>query len=138
MNIRTAQKNDTQEISHLLKNIGMWHEWDEGEGLLSLIDNERVVVVRSEDRIIAVVYTIWFSKTVLHVYRLAVAPEYQGKGVGSDLLTYVEQMAKNKGAVEVGFYVNSSEAELQEFYKKRGFQTSGNTFSYYCKELGDS
>ncbi|CAL1521492.1 GNAT family N-acetyltransferase [Chitinophaga sp. MM2321] len=58
--------------------------------------------------------------------QMAVSPTWQGKGIGSDIITYAEQYA-----VENGFHILSMHArkEATGFYHKLGYETCGEEFT---------
>lgn len=56
---------------------------------------------------------------------MAVSEEYQGKGVGNNLLMHAEAFLKNSKSVIIWCNARS---EAIEFYRKIGYKTKGSKF----------
>ncbi|GAA0560698.1 GNAT family N-acetyltransferase [Paractinoplanes ferrugineus] len=61
----------------------------------------------------------------LEVETLAVATEAQGRGVGSKLLEYAEDRARELGRPEVRLCTNEAMTENLTYYARRGFTETG-------------
>ncbi len=77
----------------------------------------------------------------LYATALAVLPEYQGKGIASKLMEFVEAQAKERGIRFVRFDCRASYLKLVEFYKRRRYKIVGeiiddadNNELYYLME----
>lgn len=55
------------------------------------------------------------------VYHLAVADQYRGQGVGSQLLKEVEERLVKKGCLRCFLFVTSDNGEAMRFYEKNGW-----------------
>jgi GNAT superfamily N-acetyltransferase len=55
------------------------------------------------------------------IYHLAVLPDWQGKGVGSLLLSKVEEKATQQGATKLLLGVGLSNLKVVPFYEKQGY-----------------
>ncbi|TFG75448.1 MAG: GNAT family N-acetyltransferase [Flavobacteriales bacterium] len=78
----------------------------------------------------------------LYIHRLAVAPEYQGKGYAQRLMDFAERHAREKGYVSVRLDTFSQNRRNQIFYETRGYQRLGDIFfpkqseyPFHCYEL---
>ncbi|GIF21534.1 N-acetylglutamate synthase-like GNAT family acetyltransferase [Actinoplanes tereljensis] len=58
----------------------------------------------------------------LEVETIAVADGMQGNGVGTRLLAYAEEKARELGLPEVRLYTNEAMTENLEYYPRRGFR----------------
>jgi N-acetylglutamate synthase-like GNAT family acetyltransferase len=58
----------------------------------------------------------------LEVETIAVAEDRQGHGVGTRLLAYAEERARELGLPEVRLYTNEAMTENLEYYPRRGFR----------------
>jgi ribosomal protein S18 acetylase RimI-like enzyme len=58
------------------------------------------------------------------VYYLAIAPERQGQGLGSVLMTAAEDWLRDCGAVKVQVMVRHSNQRVVTFYEGRGYEDS--------------
>jgi len=56
-----------------------------------------------------------------YLYAVSTLPEYQGRGISTQLLSYAEQTAGERGAAAVSLV--PAEPSLFDFYRKRGYHT---------------
>lgn len=68
--------------------------------------------------------TVFYTDMLDHMYlfRLAVLPEYQGKGIGSQLIAAVETHAQQIGVDRVLLKTRLGIPENVAFYQRRGYQ----------------
>lgn len=78
----------------------------------------------------------------LYIHRLAVNPEFQGKGYAQKLMDYAENYAKTNSFASVRLDTFSKNERNQKFYEARGYQRLGNimfpkqsNYPFYCYEL---
>lgn len=57
----------------------------------------------------------------IYIHRLAVHPDYQGLGFAQKLMTYAENMAKQKGYNSIRLDTFSKNTRNQKFYEQRGY-----------------
>lgn len=60
-----------------------------------------------------------------HIGRVAVIPEYRGKGVGSYIMRKIEGFAKENGAKELTL---GSQLRVEKFYASLGYERVGEEF----------
>jgi predicted GNAT family N-acyltransferase len=60
-----------------------------------------------------------------HVGRIAVAREWRGRGVGTRLVEYLTEVARERGFAEIHLH---SQVQAAEFYSRLGFEARGDTF----------
>ena len=86
----------------------------------------------------------WLTPNAKNVYihRLAVHPEYQGKGLAQKLMNFAEGYAKENGFVSVRLDTFSVNKRNNSFYQKRGYQKLGDVYfpkqsehPFHCYEL---
>lgn len=65
------------------------------------------------------------------VYWLAVRKAYQGKGIGTKLMEFIESYAKKKGFRAVYVYTNKTMSKTREFYEKLGYKLVNEFPNYY-------
>jgi len=58
----------------------------------------------------------------LFIENIAVRPDQQGKGLGSNLLDHAERLALSLGLDEIRLYTNAAFASNLSFYSRRGYQ----------------
>lgn len=56
--------------------------------------------------------------------RLAVLPQYRGKGYGADLVIEAERMIRSRGGSSISLH---SQCQAQRFYEKLGFSAYGKS-----------
>lgn len=72
---------------------------------------------------------------------LCVDPNFQGKGIGSELIQYVEGYAKQKGYPRVSLVVENENEGANRLYSRLGYKEmktitiSGHEFGYMVKEI---
>jgi len=65
----------------------------------------------------------WYRNSGISCFgQFAVEPEYQEKGLGSRLMSFVEDYAKEKGAVEIALDTSEKAIHLIKYYKRRGYR----------------
>jgi ribosomal protein S18 acetylase RimI-like enzyme len=62
---------------------------------------------------------------------IAVAPQYQGRGIGRKLLEYVEELARGRGTQEMLLHTAAINKAAHRFFAKNGFIKKGSLESYY-------
>jgi len=86
----------------------------------------------------------WLTPNAKNVYihRLAVHPNYQGKGLAQKLMDFAEGYAKENGSLSVRLDTFSVNKRNNTFYQKRGYQKLGDVYfpkqsehPFHCYEL---
>lgn len=72
------------------------------------------------------------------VYWLAVRKKYQGRGIGSKLMGFIESYAKKKGFRKVFLYTGEEMERTRKFYEHRGYRTINEFPFYYGYEQGNT
>ncbi len=65
------------------------------------------------------------DEKAIYMNRLAVLPEFQGRGVGAWCMNKVERAAKETGCAAVRLNTIEKHIKLQHFYEKLGYQRKG-------------
>ncbi len=71
------------------------------------------------------------SKQEIYINEMAVLPELQGRGIGTQLLDAVKEYCKENGLAGIVLYT-SEYAPAAGFYRKNGFRLSEGTICMYC------
>ncbi len=78
----------------------------------------------------------------IYIHRLAVHPDFQGKGFARQLMDFAENYAREKGCPSVRLDTFSQNSRNQRFYEARGYQKLGDVFfpkqsehPFHCYEL---
>ena len=118
---------------HVAATYGVWDEEDQrrrsrddfepgGAAKVIAVNGKDCGLLRVEDR-----------GGCLHVCLIEIAPEFQGKGLGSAILQDVIDDARSRGcAVRLGVFKVNPRAK--RFYEKLGFSVAGETGTHFCME----
>jgi len=78
----------------------------------------------------------------IYIHRLAVGPEYQGKGYAQILMNFAEKYGRDNKYNSIRLDTFSQNKRNQKFYEQRGYQKLGNVYfpkqsnyPFYCYEL---
>ena len=78
----------------------------------------------------------------IYIHRLAVHPDFQGKGIAQQLMLYAESFAEKNNYVSVRLDTFSKNLRNNDFYTKRGYNKLGDIFfpkqsefPFHCYEL---
>jgi ribosomal-protein-alanine N-acetyltransferase len=88
----------------------------------------------------AIVAYIFFRVIVdeVHIHRVAVAPEWRRRGLGSLLLAECLRSARRRGATAAILEVRPSSVEAIALYRKLGFQAIATRPGYYPDRVEDA
>jgi ribosomal protein S18 acetylase RimI-like enzyme len=86
-----------------------------------VIQQHRVRVLTDGAKIIGVLVLIRQDRSLL-VDNVAVHPDYQGRGLGRELMALAEEEARRLGFTTITLYTNERMTENVELYKKLGYR----------------
>lgn len=72
---------------------------------------------------------------MLYIDNLFVHPDHRSRGVGTNLIHFVEVIFKEKGAHKVRLYVAKQNTNAKNLYKKLGFRFNQGIWREYIKKL---
>lgn len=104
----------------------------QSRGLHKVINDPNVgdiLVVRQHDDIIAMVNLLYTVSTALGervgiLEDMVVSPVVRGSGIGSKLLAYAIEFAKEKGCKRLTLLTDNDNVDAQRFYQQHGFSKS--------------
>lgn len=139
----TVTRDELKEVIDLLnrvtynlleKNIKQWeYPWDESF-IIEDILNERLIAVKSEEKIIgmfSIKETSSFfnfaseENVILYVYRISVDINFQGEGIGALILDYCKRYGKDKGK-EMYLDCWQGNEKLRNFYESHKLTYMGD------------
>ncbi len=138
MIIRFATKNDIFALSELLSEL-FSQELEftvnkklQEKGLLTILENENIgniLIVSINEKIVAMVNILYTISTALGtkvaiLEDMIVSKNFQNQNIGSELLKYAIEVAKNKGCKRITLLTDNDNSHSHKFYKKSGFQKS--------------
>lgn len=81
--------------------------------------------VFSDEKAIACTIMVPKNEDVLKMRQVCTAHEYQGKGIGSQLLVFIEDWARDKGYSKIECHARQTAVN---FYKRHNYQIEGEIF----------
>ncbi|WP_133830642.1 ribosomal protein S18-alanine N-acetyltransferase [Arthrobacter sp. AG258] len=88
---------------------------------LSQPETRRYLVAEGNDGIVGYA-GLMCIEPIADVQTIAVVPEYEGRGIGSDLLTRLIGEARRRGAADVLLEVRADNPRAQQLYLRFGFE----------------
>jgi GNAT superfamily N-acetyltransferase len=79
----------------------------------------------TDNKLVAVV-SVFRKDDDFQFRKFAVEPDYQGKGIGNELLTYITEFARSEGGKRLWCNARST---ATGFYDRQGFRHTGEFFS---------
>ena len=120
----SSDKNFTQEQIKTLFHSVNWLSGNYPERVLKALNNsETVLTAWSNGKLIALVNVIDDGELTAYLHYLLVHPEYQGNGIGRNLLKKVKEKYSNYLYL---ILIAENEA-LIDYYRKEGFDVEPNT-----------
>ena len=111
----------TEQISYMLERI--YNELTLRENLEH--GHKFLLIGDPEPRGFAVYEHYWRNERITRIHKIYILPQLQGKGVGKQLLTYIESLAVAEKMDKISLNVNRSNKALF-FYQKNGFEICGS------------
>jgi ribosomal protein S18 acetylase RimI-like enzyme len=123
MQIREFKIDDYAQVLALWRTGGLViSRSDSQEGLRRQLerDADLFLVAQENNRIVGVIMGRWDGRRGW-INHLAVAPDQQGKGLGSLLVNQVEDRLKAKGCEKINLLIEASNSSVPEFYERLGY-----------------
>ncbi len=140
--IRSYKSSDNQEIKDLYKlasveseigfRDGPWYKdfdimenfyMDKGDFLVGVMGNKIVAMIGLEKSL----------KTVGHIRRMRVHPEYRRRGYAQALLKELEDRAVKKGFTELRLRTSIQQIMAQRLYEKNGYSKMKSKKEFYLE-----
>ncbi|HET8864751.1 MAG TPA: GNAT family N-acetyltransferase [Gracilimonas sp.] len=74
---------------------------------------------------------LYLYKRSVRIFSIAVDPEFQGTGIGKELIDKTEFIAKERGAERITLEASVDNKKLISWYNKFGFESAGPIKDYY-------
>lgn len=163
--IRKAEINDIDSVmkitktcaKHMIsKGIYQWNEhYPNTSAFIDDVNRNELYVLEIDNNIIGSIVLSdimdeeyiavkWITKDDenLYIHRLAIHPEFQGKGHAQKLMTFAEEFAIENNYSSIRLDTFSQNKRNQKFYELRGYKRLGNIYfpkqsehPFYCYEL---
>lgn len=123
--IKIAKRTDFPQLLALWKIVGLklsdrLTEEQEFLNMLKLNPTSCFIVL-CQGKVIGSAFGI-FNGRRAWIYHLAIHPAWQKKGIGTKLLTTVENALVKTGGIKIRLWVNFSNLRVIPFYEKHGYQ----------------
>lgn len=135
--IESMQLKDVQEVAAIEEQVQA-DPWTPGMFTDSLRANYAAWLVRHQDGRVMGYALQMFAPDVAHLLTIAVAPEFQQKGIGSILLAWTEMQALGANLDAQMLEVRVSNQAARALYQKQGYQAIGIRKGYYKGVDGQS
>jgi ribosomal protein S18 acetylase RimI-like enzyme len=117
---------DFKEVYELWTSVGLWVRpvAEEQERFVQTVEYnpDTSFVLRDEQNNIVGTIIGAFNGRAASIVRLAVHTDIQGQGWGKKLLEHLEDALRKKSVKKIEAHVHESNAQVVDFYKKRGFE----------------
>ncbi|GMN09607.1 GNAT family N-acetyltransferase [Croceitalea sp. MTPC9] len=163
--IRRAKISDLDDILSITKvcaafmvanGIYQWNEhYPSKKAFLNDIERKELYVLTHKNKVIGTIVISthmddeylpvkWLTKNGnnSYIHRLAVHPDFQGKGYARQLMDFAESYSTQKNFASVRLDTFSQNKRNQKFYEARGYQKLGDIFfpkqseyPFHCYEL---
>ncbi|WP_416346335.1 ribosomal protein S18-alanine N-acetyltransferase [Arthrobacter sp. MI7-26] len=97
---------------------------------LAQVDTRRYVVAEAGGQIVAYAGLMCIER-IADVQTIAVVPEFEGRGIGSVILTELIEESRGRGATEVLLEVRADNPRAQALYARFGFEQIHVRRRYY-------
>ncbi len=136
LSIRKMTLNDLKQVVEIDK-TSFSLPWPERSFRFELEENlaSRSWVAELDAQIVGMVVA-WFIVDEIHIATIATHPDFRRQGIGSNLLLYTLQSAREEGAITSFLEVREGNMYAQEMYRKFGFVEDGRRKGYY-KDNGE-
>lgn len=89
------------------------------------IRDTHIVGLDENGKVLACAILTWLAPNVAKMRQVVIAPELQGKGYGTSLVKYFEELVKEEGAEKIVLHARETAVP---FYLKLGYQVVGDPF----------
>ena len=135
MRLGIAKREDAAAIAAMSARYveeGLPRSWSERRVLACMRNREAVVLGARDRRLLAGFAIMEFLDARAHLCLLAVVPGYRRRGVGRDLLEWLEATARTAGIFDVSLELRESNVVARCFYERLGYVVTGRRFRYYA------
>jgi [ribosomal protein S18]-alanine N-acetyltransferase len=127
---RTMLMRDVEAVA-AIEATAYSHPWTRGNFIDSLAAGYLAEVLVSSDVGIVGYFVAMPGVDELHLLNVTVAPAWQRRGHGQQLLQVVQQLARQRGLASVWLEVRQGNTRARALYRRFGFVESGLRRAYY-------
>lgn len=134
--IRSYTDTDFPDVKSILSETGLFvSEVDKRDRFRQKIEDNpgSIKVAELEGKTVGIIFATDDATNVL-LTRLAVLPEYQGQGIGTELLDAAENWLEEQGSEISVVFAEEDNEELKAWYEDQGYENKGS-YSMMMKDL---
>jgi ribosomal protein S18 acetylase RimI-like enzyme len=124
-------------MSRALIESGLPWTWTPRRVAAHIKEREHLAVIATAERQLAGFVMAQFGAERVHLALLAVADAHRGRGLGRQLVRWVEESALVAGLFHIRLEVRASNTQARRFYTKLGY-TQGGVLPRYYSGLEDA
>lgn len=135
MKISVAQKTDAEPIARMSQSqieYDLPWSWTADRVLRSIRQPETAVIVARDRRRLAGFAIMRFADADAHLDLLAVGPQYRRRGLGRELVAWLEACARTAGLFRVFLEFRATNDAARSFYVALGYTECGLAPAYYA------
>lgn len=129
---RPADAKSIARMSRILIEKDLPWSWTEDRVLQSIHHAETAVIVARDGRRLAGFAIMFFADAHAHLNLLAVLPAYRERGLGRELVDWLESCARTSGIFDVRLELRVQNATARAFYESLGYVAQDRVASYYA------
>jgi ribosomal protein S18 acetylase RimI-like enzyme len=132
--LRLARLGDAPRIATLSRTLieaGLPWSWTPRRVASHMRSREHLTVIAAEGGTLAGFVLAQFGSRAVHLALLGVAPEYQGRGLGKRLVSWVEESASVAGLFLMQLEVRADNQQARRFYATLGYRETARAARYY-------
>jgi [ribosomal protein S18]-alanine N-acetyltransferase len=132
--LRLARLGDAPRIANLSRSlieVGLPWSWTPRRVAAHMRAREHLTVIAVEGGELAGFVLAQFGNRSVHLALLGVAPEYQRRGLGRQLMGWVEESASVAGLFLMQLEVRANNHRALRFYTMRGYRETARAVGYY-------
>jgi ribosomal-protein-alanine N-acetyltransferase len=129
---RIADAGAIARMSRILIEHDLPWSWTEGRVLHAIRNPDTAVIVARDRRRLAGFAIMHFGDAHAHLNLLAVAPAYRGRGLGRDLIDWLEACARTAGIFDLRLELRATNDAARAFYRTLGYIECGIVPAYYA------
>jgi RimJ/RimL family protein N-acetyltransferase len=130
VSIRSYRPDDYETVVALWREVGFHVDDRDGADALSRhlsLNPGLFLVAEAAGRLVATVIGSWDGRRSL-VYRLAVAPDFRGRGLGASLMAEIEGRLQGRGARSALLFTTTENAAALGLYRRLGYSVMSDCF----------
>lgn len=132
--LRLARLGDAPRIATLSRTLieaGLPWSWTPRRVAAHMRSREHLTVIAAEGGALAGFALAQFGNRSVHLSLLGVAHQYQRRGLGKQLVSWVEETASVAGLFLMQLEVRADNQQARRFYTKLGYRETARAAGYY-------